>query len=105
MLIRTSWRGTGQDMGRQACRLSERYGPLGRSWEFFGVSEKLKSATGLADLLIDARLRGEKLAADAIGNLVPADAAAADAAQLAVAAKLGPIGGYKVLQVGNDPGS
>ena len=69
------------------------------------MSEKLKSAAGLADLLIDARLRGEKLAADAIGNLVPADAAAADAAQLAVAAKLGPIGGYKVLQVGNDPGS
>lgn len=65
----------------------------------------MESAPGLADLLLDARLKGEKLTSDVIGGLSPADAAAADAAQLAVAAKLGPIGGYKVLQVGGDPGS
>lgn len=59
----------------------------------------------LAHLLIEARRGGEKLVADAVGHLVPADAESADAVQLAVAAKLGPIGGYKVLQVGDGPGS
>lgn len=62
-------------------------------------------ALGLAGLLLEARHKGDKLAADAVGHLVPADAEAADAVQLAVAANLGPIGGYKVLQVGDGPGS
>ena len=62
-------------------------------------------ALGLAGLLLEARHKGDKLAADAVGYLVPADAEAADAVQLAVAANLGPIGGYKVLQVGHGPGS
>ena len=69
------------------------------------MSEKMESAAGLADLLIAARLKGEKLTGDAIGKFAPMDAAAADAAQLAVAAKLGAVGGYKVLQVGDAPGS
>lgn len=59
----------------------------------------------LADQLLDARRNGTKLSADSLADLVPADAAAADAVQLAVAAELGPIGGYKVLQVGDAAGS
>ncbi|WP_053240140.1 2-keto-4-pentenoate hydratase [Pleomorphomonas koreensis] len=58
---------------------------------------------GLADRLVEARRSGAKLTAEA--GLVPADAAAADAVQLAVANRLGPIGGYKVMQVGDGPGS
>lgn len=68
------------------------------------VSLGIESAVGLADLLIEARRKGEKLTTEAIGSLVPLDAAAADAVQLAVAARLGPIGGYKVLQVGDGAG-
>jgi 2-keto-4-pentenoate hydratase len=55
--------------------------------------------------LVEARRKGEKLAADMVGDLAPSDAAAADATQVAVADRLGPIGGYKVLQVGDGSGS
>jgi len=69
------------------------------------VSYEIGAASRLADLLIEAREKGKKLTPEAIGDLVPPDAATADAAQLAVAARLGPIGGYKVLQVGDNPGA
>jgi 2-keto-4-pentenoate hydratase len=69
------------------------------------VSQANASAAGLADLLVEARRKGEKLAADMVGDLAPSDAAAADATQVAVADRLGPIGGYKVLQVGDGSGS
>jgi len=69
------------------------------------VSQFIGSAEGLANLLIEARRTGGKLTSAAVAGLVPADAEAADAAQLAVAARLGQIGGYKVLQVGDAPGS
>lgn len=69
------------------------------------MSQFIESAEGLANLLIEARRTGEKLTSVAVAGLVPADAEAADAAQLAVAARLGQIGGYKVLQVGDAPGS
>lgn len=63
------------------------------------------SADGLVGLLIEARRTGEKLTTEMVGHLAPPDAAAADVTQIAVAARLGPIGGYKVLQVGDGPGS
>lgn len=69
------------------------------------MSETIEAAARLADLLIAARREGSKLTSEAVGRLEPTDAAAADAAQLAVVAKLGAIGGYKVLQVGDAPGS
>lgn len=62
------------------------------------------SVVALADLLIEARGKGKKLTPEAIGGLVPQDAVSADAVQLAVAGRLGPIGGYKVLQVGDAAG-
>ncbi len=68
------------------------------------MPQDIGSAPTLADLLIEARRTGEKLTPETIGGLVPSDAATADAVQLAVAARLGPIGGYKVLQVGDDAG-
>lgn len=64
-----------------------------------------RSVAALADLLIGARARGDKLTPSAIGDLVPPDAAAADAVQLAVVSRLGPTAGYKVLQVGDAVGS
>lgn len=63
-----------------------------------------RSIDALADLLVEARRKGLKLMPDAIGTLVPQDPSAADAVQLAVASRLGPTGGYKVLQVGDAPG-
>ncbi len=69
------------------------------------MSETIEAAASLADLLIAARREGSKLTAEAVGRLEPTDAAAADAAQFAVVAKLGAIGGYKVLQAGDAPGS
>lgn len=74
------------------------------SWSF-KVSYDTRSVAALADLLIEARARGDKLTPDAIGDLVPPDAAAADAVQIAVAARLGPTAGYKVLQAGDAPGA
>ena len=68
------------------------------------MSQDNGSVTGLADLLIEARSKGTKLTQEQIGALAPLDAAAADAVQLAVAARLGPTGGYKVLQVGDAAG-
>lgn len=73
-----------------------------------GVSKVLqdsKCVAALVDLLIEARSKGTKLAPEAIGDLVPKDGASADAVQLAVAGRLGPIGGYKVLQVGDAAGA
>lgn len=61
-------------------------------------------AAALADLLIEARSKGAKLTPEAIGDLVPRDGPSADAVQLAVAGRLGPVGGYKVLQVGDATG-
>lgn len=69
------------------------------------MSQATASAAALADLLIEARRKGGKLTAETVGNLIPEDVTAADAAQIAVAARLGQIGGYKVLQVGESSGS
>ncbi len=71
----------------------------------FRVSQTADSVAGLADRLIEARRSGAKLSAEAMAGLVPADVAAADAVQIAVAGRLGPIGGYKVMQIGDGPGS
>ncbi|MBS1181091.1 MAG: hypothetical protein H6Q99_971 [Proteobacteria bacterium] len=68
------------------------------------MPQDIGSTTSLTDLLTEARRKGQKLTAAEISDLAPLDAAAADATQLAVAARLGPIGGYKVLQVGDGPG-
>lgn len=62
------------------------------------------AVAALADLLIEARSTGSKLAPEAIGHLVPQDGASADAVQLAVVDRLGPVGGYKVLQIGDAAG-
>lgn len=57
-----------------------------------------------ADLLLAARAAHAPLA-DLPADLVPLDAAEADAVQFACADALGPIGGWKVLQVGDRDGS
>lgn len=58
----------------------------------------------LAERLVHARRTGRPLA-ELPAALEPHDAAEADAVQDAVAARLGPIGGYKVFQVGDGVGS
>ncbi|NLH81234.1 MAG: hypothetical protein GX458_10395 [Phyllobacteriaceae bacterium] len=58
----------------------------------------------LADLLLAAREARRPLL-EPIPDLVPLDAAEADAVQFACADALGPIGGWKVLQVGDRDGS
>lgn len=57
----------------------------------------------LADLLLVARADGRPLP-ELPDALVPGDAAAADAVQFAVADAIGPIGGYKVLQIADRDG-
>lgn len=57
----------------------------------------------LVELLIEARQTGRPLTL--APELEPADAAAADAVQLAVAGRFGGSTGYKVFQVGDVPGA
>lgn len=60
--------------------------------------------TRLATLLVEARRGVHRL--DAVpADLMPQDAAEADAVQDATAALLGPVGGFKVFQVAAGPGS
>lgn len=58
----------------------------------------------LADLLLAAR-RARRPLADLPADLVPLDAAEADAVQFACADALGPIGGWKVLRIADRDGS
>ena len=58
----------------------------------------------LADLLLAARTAHTPLA-ELPADLVPLDAAEADAVQLACADEIGPIGGWKVLQIADRDGS
>lgn len=61
-------------------------------------------ADRLASLLRDARTSGEALAS-VPDDLMPRDAAEADACQFAVVDSLGAIGAFKVMQVGDAAGS